>query len=51
MGDLGIIGGPDGPTVVFVSVSPDWWIWLIILLAVIAAVGVGVWLFLRRRKK
>ena len=49
MGGLGIIGGADGPTAIFVSYSPDWG--LIILLAVIAAVGVGAWLFLRRRKK
>ncbi|MCI9331907.1 MAG: sodium ion-translocating decarboxylase subunit beta [Oscillibacter sp.] len=45
---MGVIGGVDGPTVIFVSTTPAG-IALPALLA--AALGAGMWLFLRRRKK
>lgn len=44
---IGIIGGADGPTVVFVTTAVDsvyyWWIPILLI-------GVGVWGFLRLRK-
>ena len=44
---IGIIGGADGPTVVFVTTALDsvyyWWIPILLI-------GVGVWGFLRLRK-
>ncbi|WP_295765419.1 hypothetical protein [uncultured Oscillibacter sp.] len=45
---MGIIGGPDGPTAVFVSAGPAG-IAALALLA--AALGAAVWLLRRRRKK
>ena len=47
--DIGIIGGADGPTSVMVASSPDWWVYAIIAVAVIA-VAVAV-LFIKRKKK
>ena len=44
---MGIIGGPDGPTVVFITTSPSG----IAVLVLLAALGAGIWLFLRKRKK
>ena len=46
---IGIIGGADGPTAVFVSSSPV--VPLIVLLAVTALAGIGIYLFRRRRHK
>ena len=46
---MGIIGGPDGPTAVFVSASPAG----IAVLALLAGLALGavLWIFLRKRKK
>ena len=49
MGSIGIIGGADGPTAVFVSGDPV--AAVIVLLTVIALAGVGIHLFRRRRHK
>ena len=46
---MGIIGGPDGPTAIFVSTTPAG-IAALALLAV-AALGAVLWIFLRKRKK
>ncbi|MBD5161277.1 MAG: sodium ion-translocating decarboxylase subunit beta [Oscillibacter sp.] len=48
MGSVGIIGGADGPTAVFVSGSPA--AAVILLLAAAALAGTGIWLFLRKRE-
>lgn len=48
--DIGIIGGADGPTSVMVTSSPDWWVYAIIAVAVIA-VAVATVLFVKRKKK
>ena len=45
---MGVIGGPDGPTVVFVSTTPAGIAVLVLLAAALAA---GLWWFLRKRKK
>ncbi|WP_300415052.1 hypothetical protein [uncultured Oscillibacter sp.] len=45
---MGVIGGPDGPTVVFVSTTPAGIAALVLLAAALAA---AVWLFLCKRKK
>ena len=47
MHSVGIIGGADGPTAVFVS--GDLVAALIVLIAAAALVGAGIYLFLRRR--
>ena len=47
MADIGIIGGADGPTAVFVTSSPGAG-WLLILAVLSAATA---YLVLRRRKK
>ncbi len=50
-GSIGVIGGADGPTVIFVTAGEGWWIVPLIVLAVIA---LAVWLIvrgLRRRKR
>ena len=47
MHSVGIIGGADGPTAVFVSGGPAGA--LIVLIAAIALAGAGVYLFLHRR--
>ena len=44
---IGIIGGADGPTAIFVT-SAGLRPWILLLLA---AVGIGGWLWLRKRKK
>ena len=46
---MGIIGGPDGPTAIFVSTTPAG----IAALALLAAAALGAvrWIFLRERKK
>ena len=44
---LGVIGGADGPTAVFVSASPFWWVLPLIIIVLIAAAGVMI----ARRKK
>ena len=45
---LGVIGGADGPTAIFVSAAPFWWAQPLILAAVIAAVVIAV---VRRKKR
>ena len=50
MGSVGIIGGADGPTAVFVNVPVK----EIIIISVIAALviaAVTVWIILRRKKR
>lgn len=42
---VGVIGGADGPTAIFVT-APDWTSWLIPVMLMI----VGIWGFLRLRK-
>lgn len=45
--DIGIIGGADGPTVVFVTGD----IWIIpVLIAVLVIAAAGVVLFIKRKK-
>lgn len=47
--DVGIIGGADGPTAVFIGGDP---LGLFLAMLLIAAVIGGIiWLFLRKRKK
>jgi len=48
--DIGIIGGADGPTAIFVSTSDDFWLYVGIATAVIVAVITTV-LIIKRRKK
>jgi len=44
---IGVIGGADGPTAIFVTSSGSGlWIWLLL-----AAVGAGGFLWLRKRRK
>ncbi|MCI9579706.1 MAG: sodium ion-translocating decarboxylase subunit beta [Oscillibacter sp.] len=45
---MGIIGGPDGPTAIFVSTTPAGIAVPVLLAAALAAV---IWLFLRKRKR
>ena len=46
---MGVIGGPDGPTAIFVSTTPAGIAALALLAA--AALGFVLWIFLRKRKK
>ncbi len=46
---VGVIGGADGPTAVFVTAAPFWWVPFALIGAAIAAVIAAV--ILRRRKK
>ena len=46
---MGVIGGPDGPTAIFVSTTPAGIAALALLAA--AALGAALWIFLRKRKK
>ena len=48
MNSLGVIGGPDGPTAIFVTGSPA--AAVLLPMAVVALVGTGLWLFRRKRK-
>ncbi len=47
MASVGIIGGADGPTAVFITTG-DWTSWIIPILAVLACVG--VWYFIRKKR-
>ena len=49
MNSLGVIGGADGPTAVFVTGDPA--AALLALALAAAAVLAGAWLFRRKRKK
>ncbi len=46
---MGVIGGPDGPTAIFVSTTPAGIAALALLAA--AALGAVLWIFLCKRKK
>ncbi len=46
---MGIIGGADGPTAIFVSGNLPGLI--LVLLAAMAIIGGGIWFFLHKRKK
>lgn len=46
---IGIIGGADGPTAVFVTVSPDWW-HLPAIAAAVVVIAVLVLIFRKRRR-
>ena len=44
---IGIIGGADGPTSIFISASPMSYAMLIAAAAVV--IGLGFWLFIRKK--
>ena len=46
---MGVIGGPDGPTAIFVSTTPGGTAVLALLAS--AVIGAGIWFYLHRRKK
>ena len=50
LSSIGIIGGADGPTAIFVTSSPDWWKDAIIA-AVAVAVVAGIIIMRKKRKK
>ena len=45
---MGVIGGADGPTAVFISADPAG---IVLLTILAAALGTLLWIFLRKRKK
>ena len=45
---VGIIGGADGPTAIFVTTSPSIWLWL--AGAAAAIIGLVVWLAGKKKK-
>ena len=45
---MGVIGGPDGPSVILISGSPSALVLTAVLLAVSA--GLGLWLLCQRKK-
>ncbi len=51
--NIGIIGGADGPTAIFItSIPTQWWMQPVViagLFAALAAACLAVWLLLRRR--
>ena len=47
LSSVGIIGGADGPTAIFVTSSPDWPLYAVCMTAVIIAAA----LIIRRRMK
>lgn len=38
LSSIGIIGGADGPTAIFVTASPDWWKYVLGAAVIVAAV-------------
>ena len=48
--DIGIIGGADGPTAIFVSTSDDFWIYVGVAAAVITVIIASI-LIIKRKKK
>ena len=50
LSSVGVIGGADGPTVIFVTGALGGWSWLIPVLAV-AALAVAVVCMVRRKEK
>ena len=49
--DIGIIGGADGPTQVYVSASPASPVWLLLLLAAAAAGALLFAIWKKKRKR
>lgn len=49
--DIGIIGGSDGPTSVFIASSYSWYEIAIIAIVCILAIGLIVWLIRKNKKK
>ena len=43
---IGIIGGADGPTAIYVSSSFNWWILVAVILVLAGAIG--FWLYKRK---
>ncbi len=41
--NIGVIGGADGPTAIFVSGGPSVWFWVGVGITVVAAVGLFVY--------
>ena len=48
---IGIIGGADGPTAVFVTSSPRGTVSTVLLLAGAVCVAVAIWKYIKKRKK
>ncbi len=48
---IGVIGGADGPTKVFVAAAPFWWAPALILAAVLAGLAVLIIRMARRNRK
>jgi len=49
LSSIGIIGGADGPTAIFVVTSPDWWIYVLgAAVIVIAAIALIIY---KKKKK
>lgn len=48
---IGIIGGADGPTAIFVTTSDDFWIYVGVAAVVIIAIVATVLIIKKRRKK
>lgn len=47
--NIGVIGGADGPTAIFVSGGPSVWFWVGVGITVVAAVGLFVYWFQKRK--
>ena len=47
--NIGVIGGADGPTAIFVSGGPSVWFWVGAGITVVAAVGLFVYWFQKRK--
>lgn len=50
IGAIGIIGGADGPTAIFLSPSVNWSVIIMVILEVVLVVAIVVGYFMRRRK-
>lgn len=48
---MGIIGGADGPTVIFISTTPGGWVVLGIIALAVILLPIGIAYWLRRRKR
>lgn len=49
--NVGVIGGADGPTAIFISAAPFWWVPFLIIAALIAAAVWGIIRMIRRRRR
>ncbi|NLV36191.1 MAG: hypothetical protein GXY17_05910 [Clostridiaceae bacterium] len=49
--NIGIIGGSDGPTSIYIASSHSWFETAIIAIVFLAVIGLIVWLIRRNRKK